>query len=101
LNPSLAGLYDNLMLHRLAESISRNRFLGSINVYKYGLWQLLKRVVSIIFNSKKVFFINTEQIKHINDAFGKLNICGNKQHLVNMLPHESHPLFQMEDEIDN
>jgi hypothetical protein len=24
--------------HRLAESISRNGFLGSINVYKYGLW---------------------------------------------------------------
>ncbi len=24
-------------LHRLAESIPRNRFLGSINVYKYGL----------------------------------------------------------------
>jgi hypothetical protein len=25
--------------HRLAESISRNRFLGSINDYKYGLWR--------------------------------------------------------------
>ncbi len=24
-------------LHRLVESISRNRFLGSVNVYKYGL----------------------------------------------------------------
>jgi hypothetical protein len=24
-------------LHRLAKSIPRNRFLGSINVYKYGL----------------------------------------------------------------
>jgi hypothetical protein len=25
------------MLHRLAESLPRNRFLGSLNVYKYGL----------------------------------------------------------------
>jgi hypothetical protein len=25
-------------LHRLTKSIPRNRFLGSINVYKYGLW---------------------------------------------------------------
>jgi hypothetical protein len=25
-------------LHRLAKSIPRYRFLGSINVYKYGLW---------------------------------------------------------------
>ncbi len=25
-------------LHRLAKSIPRNRCLGSINVYKYGLW---------------------------------------------------------------
>jgi hypothetical protein len=25
-------------LHRLAKSIHRNRFLGSINVFKYGLW---------------------------------------------------------------
>jgi hypothetical protein len=25
-------------IHSLAESIPRNQFLGSINVYKYGLW---------------------------------------------------------------
>jgi hypothetical protein len=25
-------------LHRLAKSIPRNRFLGFINFYKYGLW---------------------------------------------------------------
>jgi hypothetical protein len=31
--------YLSARLHRLAESISRNRFLGSINVYKYGLWK--------------------------------------------------------------
>jgi hypothetical protein len=30
--------YRLARLHRLAESIPRNRFLGSINVYKYGLW---------------------------------------------------------------
>ncbi len=29
--------YRPARLHRLAESIPRNRFLGSINVYKYGL----------------------------------------------------------------
>jgi hypothetical protein len=31
------SLYRHARLLRLAESISRNRFLGSINVYKYGL----------------------------------------------------------------
>jgi hypothetical protein len=30
-------LYRLARLHRLAESIHRNRFLGSLNVYKYGL----------------------------------------------------------------
>ncbi len=30
--------YRPVTLHRLAKSIPRNRFLGSINVYKYGLW---------------------------------------------------------------
>jgi hypothetical protein len=29
--------YRPVTLHRLAKSIPRNRFLGSINVYKYGL----------------------------------------------------------------
>jgi hypothetical protein len=29
--------YRHARLHRLAESVHRNRFLGSINVYKYGL----------------------------------------------------------------
>ncbi len=31
--------YRPTRLHSLAESIPRNRFLGSINVYKYGLWK--------------------------------------------------------------
>ncbi len=30
--------YRPVRLHRLAKSIPRNRFLGSLNVYKYGLW---------------------------------------------------------------
>jgi hypothetical protein len=30
--------YRPARLHRLAESIPRNRFPGSRNVYKYGLW---------------------------------------------------------------
>jgi hypothetical protein len=30
-------LYQLARLHRLAESIPQNRFLGSLNVYKYGL----------------------------------------------------------------
>ncbi len=30
--------YRTAMLHMLAESTPRNRFLGSINVYKYGPW---------------------------------------------------------------
>jgi hypothetical protein len=30
-------LYQPARLHRLAESIARNRFLGSLNVYKCGL----------------------------------------------------------------
>jgi hypothetical protein len=41
---SLAGRYDNPIchtvpagLHRMAESIPLNRFLGSLNVYKFGL----------------------------------------------------------------
>jgi hypothetical protein len=29
---------DTGRLHRLAESIPWNRFLGSLNVYKFGLW---------------------------------------------------------------
>jgi hypothetical protein len=31
--------YLPAQLSRLAKSIPRNRFLGSINVYKYGLWR--------------------------------------------------------------
>jgi hypothetical protein len=38
-------------LHRLAKPIPRNRFLGSINVYKYGLWRFLFK------SDRKVFFI--------------------------------------------
>ncbi len=36
-------------VHRLAKSIPRNRFLGSINVYKYGLWRA--RATTLFFGS--------------------------------------------------
>ncbi len=39
--PSLS--YWLARLHRLAESIPRNLFLGSIKVYKYGLWVKVRR----------------------------------------------------------
>ncbi len=32
--------YRPATLHRLAESIPWNRFLGSVNVYKFGLWRV-------------------------------------------------------------
>ncbi len=38
--------YRPARLHRLAEPIPWNRFLGSLNVYKYGLW---KRKVGVVF----------------------------------------------------
>jgi hypothetical protein len=38
IQPAYVGLsYQPARLHRLAESIPWNRFLGSLNVYKYGL----------------------------------------------------------------
>jgi hypothetical protein len=49
-------------LHKLAKSIPHNRFLGSINVYKYGLWLFPKahiffkiffwRIFSLFFRTK-------------------------------------------------
>ncbi len=38
--------YRPARLHRLAKSIPQNRFLGSINIYKYGLWKLRSNNVS-------------------------------------------------------
>jgi hypothetical protein len=35
-------------LHRLTKSIPRNRFLGSINVYKYGLWAAVQNITYTI-----------------------------------------------------
>jgi hypothetical protein len=35
-------LYWPAKLHGLTESIYRNRFPGSLNVYKYGLWKHLE-----------------------------------------------------------
>jgi hypothetical protein len=39
-------LYRLARLHRLAESVPRNQFLGSLNIYKYGL-RLHRRAESI------------------------------------------------------
>jgi hypothetical protein len=39
--------YRPARLHRLATSIPRNRFPGSINVYKYGLRGLSDNLISI------------------------------------------------------
>jgi hypothetical protein len=36
--------YQPVRLHRLAEFIPWNRFLGSINVLKYGLWSIPKKM---------------------------------------------------------
>ncbi len=38
--------YRPARLHRLAESIPWNRFLGFFNVYKYGLWSVWFREVT-------------------------------------------------------
>ncbi len=38
--------YRPARLHRLAESIPRNRFLGFINLYKYGLWSAMHSPLS-------------------------------------------------------
>ncbi len=37
--------YRPVRLHTLTKSIPRNRFLGSINVYKYGLWTVRSLLV--------------------------------------------------------
>jgi hypothetical protein len=38
--------YRPVRLHRLAKSIPRNRFLGSINIYKYGLCSTVRTLDS-------------------------------------------------------
>ncbi len=32
-------------IHRLAEEIPRNRLLGSLNVYKFGLWTVANQLL--------------------------------------------------------
>ncbi len=54
LQPSLCSLAESIRqkelsyrparLHRLAESIPWNRFLGSLNVYQFGLWSYTLRL---------------------------------------------------------
>ncbi len=41
-------------LHRLTKSIPRYRFLGSINVYKYGLWRCGFRTGAVTFVKEKL-----------------------------------------------
>ncbi len=41
-------LYWPARLHSLAESIPRNQFLGSINIYKYGLGHLWAPIIDSI-----------------------------------------------------
>jgi hypothetical protein len=67
---SLAGRYDNPIptrflaptdTYRLAESIPRNLFLGSLNVYKYGLWTLSYSIINfqyVYFNMFNIIFTN-------------------------------------------
>ncbi len=45
--PSLS--YRPARLHKLAASVPRNLFLGFVNVYKYGLWQI--RQVRSVYHS--------------------------------------------------
>jgi hypothetical protein len=40
-------------IHRLAESIPRNRFLGSLNVYKFGLRKREKRLTGYMYFERK------------------------------------------------
>jgi hypothetical protein len=53
--------YRPARLHRLAKSIPRNRFLGSINVYKYGLWRAPLRVPTTT-DFFQIFVIDTRKI---------------------------------------
>ncbi len=67
---SLVGRYDNQKrqpyifdgpaqrLHSLAESISWTRFLGALNVYKFGLWWHGKRRLYYILMGLKRYRIN-------------------------------------------
>jgi hypothetical protein len=42
--PPIYVVWRPARLHRLTESILWNRFLGSLNVYKFGLWWELKEI---------------------------------------------------------
>jgi hypothetical protein len=67
---SRASTYVNLLrspginsqpVHRLEESIPRNRFLGSLNVYKYGLSKTLLASNGILFLLLRSSEVNTPQ----------------------------------------
>jgi len=44
-------MYRPARVHRLAETIPRNQFLGSLNVYKFGLWILRHIYIIYIYRS--------------------------------------------------
>ncbi len=48
----------------LAEPIRRNRFLGSINVYKYGLWYLSVNSMSVRAVTFSFLFRRPKSIKY-------------------------------------
>jgi hypothetical protein len=48
--------YRPAMLHRLAESNPRNRFLVSLNVYKYGPWRAVTITLFLLVSSPHRFF---------------------------------------------
>ncbi len=50
-------LYWPARQHRLAASIPRNRFLGSINIYKYGLCAHTPSVPHLFQNTKQMYLV--------------------------------------------
>ncbi len=58
--------YRPARLHRLAESIPRNRFLGSLNVYKYELWSFRHSSCSghLAFHSLRSFQVDLIKHRH-------------------------------------
>jgi hypothetical protein len=41
-------MYRPARLHRLAESVPWNRFLGSLNVYEFGVWRVANLVTTLL-----------------------------------------------------
>ncbi len=65
-------------LHRLSESIPRNRFLDSLNVYKYELWLLRVAMRNVIFRFPRVCKNITEQPETEKPEAEFLDVYGTK-----------------------